>query len=535
MIRKIITIIGMLLVLPLQGYNGSFVSDLASRNLSVVSMHNIELSHTLKKVLDKVSKPNAEFELVFADSDTKKIFIIDLSTCADLSVANSVRTVQYLILLSLYQQMFQHYIVASETFLNDLLIAKKYWMHEDFYMKQPFFGKNIVYNFYSSEYKNTITAKLAALHEIENNIASILGFCLYGLSNVQKINSQDLIVEQMTLIIDQFFKLFNAPELNHEEKNDPFVVYNHALWMHDNIQQHMNLAQSGMQQNNKTPFLVDHCVGISCATLGVIAAAVFYVKNKDTVHGLYAQVQTAVPYFWKEYIVNPVVGLKEVLWEQKTKKLEHVEHFSDIPKFSDIPQSADIPEYDGYNTFLVNPILNPLVKGINTTKKDFIKTANGWKDNVVKTANEWKDASEKTLNAKIDEANDTIIKNNQVNMYLAAIVPGLLGTSALSFLSYKTYNYYVKHKNWHLPMRYIIRSIDQLVNQIARSSTEHSFMDDGKLYMLIQHFRGYIVCLDNEELFLMDNDIDELLSFDLNYAQKKGVIDRMYKTYEFLK
>jgi hypothetical protein len=53
--------------------------------------------------------------------------------------------------------------------------------------------------------------------------------------------------------------------------------------------------------------------------------------------------------------------------------------------------------------------------------------------------------------------------------------------------------------------------------------------------MLIQHFRSYIVCLDNEELFLMHNDINELLSFDVNYAQKKGVIDRMYKTYDFLK
>lgn len=552
MIRKIISIMALLFVVPLQSSNRSFVSELASRNFSVVSMHNVELSHTFKKILDKASKANTELDLVLTSSDTKKIFTIDLSSYTDVSVVSSIRTLQYLILLSLYQKIFQHYIVASETFLNDLLIAKKYWMYEDFYMKQPFFGKNILYNFYSLEYQNKITSKLAALDEIENNIAGILGFCLYGLSNIQQINNQDAIVEQMILVVDQFFKLFNAPEFHPEEKRDPVVIYNYALWMHENIQQHMNLAQLGMQQNGKNSFLADHWVGISCTTLAVIAAALMYTKHEKTVKSLCEQGKIAVPNFWQEYIVNPVVGLKEVVWDQKTKKLQHVEHFPDIPKFSDvpllsnIPQSADIPEYDGLRTLLVNPILNPLVKEINTTKKDLIKTANDWKndtvktvnewkDDVVKTANEWKDASEKTLNTKIDEANDTIIKNNQINMYLATIGPVLFGTYTLCSYAYKAYDHYIRHKNWYIPMRYIVRSIDQLVNRVARSLEGHSFVDDGKLYMLIQHFKGYIVCLDNEELFLMHNDINELLSFDLNYAQKKGVIDRMYKTYEFLK
>ncbi len=552
MIRKIISIIGMLLVASLQGYHGSFVSELASRNLSVVSVHNIELSYTLKSFLDEAQKSNTDLDSILASCAHQKIFTIDLSNYADVSVTHSIRTLQYLILLSLYQKMFQQYIIASETFLNDLLIAKKYWMYEDFYMKQPFFGKNILYNFYSSEYQNQITIKLTALHELENNIAGILGFCLYGLSNIQKTNTKDAIIEQMILVIDQFFKLFNSPGLNHEEKKDPIIVYNHALWMHDTIKEHMHLAQLNMQHNGKTKFLVDHWVGISCTTLAVITVALMYTKHKETVKLLYEQGKIAAPNFWQEYIVNPVVGLKEVVWDQKTKKLQHVEHFPDIPKFSDIPkfanipQSQEIPEYDGYSTLLVNPILNPLVKEINTTKKDLIKTANDWKDDtvktvnewkndIVKTANDWKEASEKTLNTKIDEANDTIIKNNQINMYLATISPVLFGTYAVCSSSYKAYDHYIRHKNWYLPMRYIIRSIDQLVNQIARSSTEHSFVDDGKLYMLLQHFKSYIVCLSNEELFLMHNDINELLSFDLNYAQKKGVIDRMYKTYDFLK
>lgn len=564
MIRKTISIIVIFSILAAHGYDTSFTRDLASRNFSAISIHNVKLSHTLKKHLDSVQASNSEIQNILTSTATKDIFTIDLSSYGDLSIANSVRILQYLILLSLYEKMFQHYIVASEAFLNDLLIAKKYWMYEDFYMKQPFFSKNILYNFYSSEYQNKITAKLTALHELENNIAGILGFCLYGLSSIQKVNNENVIVEQMIIIVDQFFKLLNTFELNHELKNNPFILYNHALWMHENIKQHMNSAQLGMQQNGKTFFLVDHWVGISCAAIAIIGAAIMYAKHEQTVKSLCEQGKIAAPNFWQEYIVNPVVGLKEVVWDQKTKTLQHIEHFPDIslpdtiklkpfPKLSDIPQSPDLPKYAGY----VDSMLNPAIDMVNVTKKDLITTANVWKDDIVtaiterqndiqiycnmgiqelvNVMNQWKDASEKTLNTKIDEANDTIIKNNQINMYLATIGPVLFGTYLLGSSSYKAYDHYIRNKNWYTPMRYIIHSIDQLVNQIARSSTEHSFVDDGKLYMLIQHFRGYIVCLNNEELFLMYNDINELLSFDLNYAQKKGVIDRMYKTYDFLK
>ena len=553
MIRKIISFFGLFFGIALQGcHNASFVGDLAVRNLSVISVHDVAFSHTLKTYLDTIQGQKTDLNTIFVGSNIEKIFSTDLSRYTDASAANSVRVLQNLILLSLYQKIFQHYIVTSETFLNDLLIAKKYWMYEDFHMKQPFFGKNIVYNFYSSEYQNKITAKLTALDGIENNIAGILGFCLYGLSTIQKIKHEDAIVEHMMRIIDQFFKLFNTSELNNEEKRDPVVLYNQALWMYDTIQRDMNSAQLGMKQNDKPSFLVDHWFGISCAAIAAITVGALYIKHEQTVKSVYEQGKIAAPNFLQEYVIHPVVGLKEVVWDQKTKKLQHVEHFPDIPQFADvpqfsnIPQSADLPEYDGYSTLLVNPILNPLVREINITKKDLIKTANGWKDDtvktvnewkseIIKTANEWKEASEQTLNTKIDEANDTIIKNNQINMYLATIGPVLFGTYALCSSSYKAYEHYIRNKNWYLPMRYIIRSIDQLVNQIARSCTEHNFVDDGKLYMLVQHFKSYIGCLNNEELFLMYNDIDELLSFDLNYAQKKGVIDRMYKTYEFLK
>ncbi len=534
MAHKIITILSICSVIALQGHNDLCTNELVSRNLAIISEHTPDLGNNFKIFLDKVQENDSKLATLLASDRIKEIFNLDLSSF-DVSILNSMQTMQYLILLSLCQKMFEHHTIACESFLNVVLTAKKYWMYEDFYMKQSFFGKNIVYNFYSSKYQNKITTKLQALDAIENDVAGIFGFCLYGLSNIQKIKSEDVLVEQINMIFDQFGKLFNISDLNHEQKRDPIILFNQIISMNDTIQQRMNIAQVSIKQNDKASFLVDHWFGISCATVAAITAACMYAKHEQTITSIYQQGKIAVPNFWQEYIVDPMIGLKEVVWDQKTKKLEHVQHFPDILEFPNIPESQDIPEFDGYMTYLVNPILNPLVKVINTTKKDLIKTANTWKDDIVKTANTWKEASENTLNTKIDEANNTIIKNNQINMYLATIVPVLLGSYVLYSSTFKAYDHYVKHKNWYLPMRYIIRSIDQLVNKVARSCQEHSFMDDGKLYMLVQQLKGYIVCLSNEELFLMNSDINELLSFDLNYGQKKGVIDRMYKTYEFLK
>lgn len=554
----------MLCTVTLQSYSGLNLNALASNHLEVISLYQPELSKTFKTSLEKSQKSNIDLDAIVTLEDVKKVCSVDIAEYSDASIEQSVRVIQYLILLSLYQKTFKSYIGLAETFLNDLLIAKKYWMHEDFYMKQSFFGKNIIYNFYTSEYQDKITAKIAALHQIEDDVAGILGFCLYGLSNIEKITNEDDIIKNLIMMVDSFSILFNVPECNPHQKKDPFVLYNHLLCIHEKLKKHMYFSKTNMQQNDKSSFLVEHWFGVSCATVALLTAAVLYAKNKQEVQSLYTQGKTVVPNFLHEYILNPLVGLKEVVWDGKTKKLEHVEHFPDIsmpdmiklkpfPKLSDIPQSSDMPQYTGY----VDSMLNPAIKMVNDTKKDLIITANAWKDDIVTAAterqndiqtycnigmnefvsiiNKWKDASEKTLNKKIDEANDTIIKNNQINIYLATLGPVLFGTYWICSSANKAYDHHVRHKNWYLPMKHIIRSIDQVINKVARSSSGNNFIDDGKLYMLIQHLKGYISCLTSEELFLMYNDIEELLSFDLNYGQKKGIIDRMYKTYEFLK
>lgn len=534
-IQKLITALLVLFFsMPSYGYNESLVHTMMKKHLSTNFLHRTELTDEITRALEQFKTTN-NLDILLASPDIKNICVTIVDTHTDESMKHSIPIVQHIILLMIYEKICKNYISLAEKLLNDLLTAKKYWMYEDFYMKQSVFSKNIVYNFYSSEYQNTIIKKLSVLHQVEDKVAEILGFCLYGLSNIEKIKDEDTIVQQLTVIGNQFFAIFKALEFNGQEKSKSILLYDYALCINQNLQQRMNYSQEQMKQNDKTSFMVDHGIGISCAIVAAITTAVMYAKHKPTIDAWYEQGKIASSNFSQEYVINPLVGLKEVIWDQKTKELHHMEPLANMPKIKDIPQSDDIPEYDAFSSLGISSILNPLIRFINKTTNNWVKTLNAWKDDTVKTVNEWKDSSEKTVNTKIDEVNNTIIKSNQINMYLATVGPVLFGAYWLGSSAVNTYGYYGKHANWHVPMKHIIRSLDQLINKVARSSSGHNFEDDGKLYMLIQHLKGYIVALPSEELFLMHDDIDELLSFDLNYSQKKGVIDRMYKTYEFLK
>ncbi|MBI2344826.1 hypothetical protein HYV10_02005 [Candidatus Dependentiae bacterium] len=536
MIQRLIGLFVLLCTIAVQESRPISINELISKHLVMISSSQSELGDNISHLRVILKKGDIQLDLMLESDMIQKIFQVDAFVMQEnISDKDSIRIVQYLALLYLYQKVFFDYIVISQNFLNNLMSVKKYWMYEDFYMKQPFWAKNILYNFYTVKYQNKITKNLDILYKIENEVAGILGFCLYGLFRLEKLKDEYEIINYIKEISDQF-NLLIAPDLiDNQSLEDSYLAYKRLLVMSHNIQEHINSAQITIKQNEKNSFVVDHWFGVSCTTMAIVAAALIYTQHKQTVKSLYDQGKIAIPDFLQEYLVDPLVGIKKVVWDKETKRLEHVEPFADIQKFSDIPDKQDFQKYEGFSTLLVNPILNPFVGTLNATKSDLIQTANSWKNDIVEVLNGWKKSSEKTLNKKIDEANDTIIKNNQVNMYLATLGPVLFGTYWLGSSMNNMYDHHIKHKNWYLPMKHIIRSIDQLVNKVARSLDRHNFIDDGKLYILIQNLKEYISCLNNEELFLMHNDIEELLSFDLNYSQKKGIIDRMYKTYDFLK
>lgn len=532
--QRVVTVFIIVFSVTFQSYNNFSVDNSIAQRWATISAQSTNVTMALNPLLEIFQ----EKKLNLKDSKSliiiKQIFAIDISA-QDEMVQKSFESMRSLILLSLYQKTLKDYIYLTEKILNELIAIKNYWKFEDFHMQQSFFRKNIVYNFYKSEYSKIIKTKLTMLSALEDHINTVLGFCLYGLYKIEKIDNEAIIIEQLTDIADQFLKTLHATDYNFQNQKDFLVLYDQLLCINNNFYEQVETFKVRMIENDKNSFISDHWVSVTSAIVAAITFIVICKKNETYIKSLLDQGKIAVPKFFQQYIVDPAIGLKEVAWDGKVKRLEHVEPFPDIPELLDIPSATEVPRYEGYSTLFVNPVLNPIVETINQTKKELLTTVNGWKNDFIDMGRNWVKASEKTLNTKIDEVNDTFLKSNQANIYLATIAPVLLGVYWFGSSVHNVYDYQIRYKKWHLPMKQILRSIDQVINKIEKPLERHSFVDDGKIYVLAQQLKGYVDCLNNQELFLMYDDIKELLSFDLNYAQKKGVIDRMYKTYDFLK
>jgi hypothetical protein len=224
-------------------------------------------------------------------------------------------------------------------------------------------------------------------------------------------------------------------------------------------------------------------------------------KNADQIPGLLEKTQERLADFSSQYVREPIMRLKRLLWD-----------------------SADSNGAQEWTTLTSNDDLKPSLLGWDVSSFDVtggVKYINDLSQNTVKPL---------VINInKIGPMMIDIIKNQQMNACLAVLTPvifiGYLGWSG----SKKGYASYMNN-NYYLPIKYTLRSIDRLINSVANGG-QRSYSCDGKLYMLVCHLHYYADCFSHEEQMHLQQDLKDLLSFALTYEQKKGVVDRMYRTY----
>jgi hypothetical protein len=609
--QRFLIIIALLNGIQAFSYDKLMFQNLHSRHMRNFSKKNNQSSEDKAlKALIKISQISScvTFESVLNSSAIKDLFLPNVQNNLELKIQldsqdsltvdllddetyESLLGVRYLILLYLYDQMFQRYIASTETFLNNLLNSEKYWKYEDFYMKQSWMNKNIAYNFYSSQYHASIQKKIIFLKEMEHQVAYMLGICLYGIAQIEKVSMEDQIGNHIAQFVQLFYQAYNAPTFDKENQKNPIRLYQDLVWINDHLQQHLQDAQHLLDENSKPSFFVDHAVTVSCVAATLVIAAIVYKKYEQDLPSLYNRTKSAGLNFYQEYLINPVCRIKEIVWDRKPKRIAKAsfepERFKIPPIFTDtkldmkettdallsikIPKREHQPykkvgvEGDVLGFPLVGVTANSeahkllndkdklVIDGINSFNSliDFLLAkvqafealiAQGGVG-IEKIRDQYNvemeiavKSFEEFYNKKIgEELLNPVIECIELNVYLLMVATVLGGSYIVGSGIKKGYNHYIKHENWYVPMRYIIRSIDKLLNKITRADDKPDFAQEGKLYMLIQHLNEYTICLKGEELFLMNNDIEELLSFDLNYYQKRGIVQRMYKTYEFLK
>jgi hypothetical protein len=458
--------------------------------------------------------------------------------------------VRYLVLSYLYDQMFQRYIASTETLLNSLLDSQKYWMYENFYMKQSWMKRNILYNLYSSKYNPLINKKLINLSNVEEKVAYMLGICLHGISRIEKIRSEDQMVDSMLEFVQLFYQAYNAPMIDIENQKNPIRLYQDLLWINNNLEQHMQEAKQLLDENSKPSYFVEHSAVTSCVIATIIAVAIMYKKYKQDIPGWCQRIQSIGSSVYHDYFIDSLYKIKRIAWDGTSTEFPELD-WKPLRDISSIANRLPIKEAGGYKnlgidvqTAVVGIPLSGAIRGNKEVheyvnqKEELIHQGIVTADEVI---NNGLNPIIHNINAmpkfakEIKEQIKPMIESTELTLYIGIIGLGLFGSYMMYSGFKKGYNYYINHENWYAPMRYIIRSIDQLLNKITRSDDSSDFAQDGKIYMLIQHLKEYISCLKDEELFLMNNDINELLSFDLNYHQKRGIVQRMYKTYAFLK
>jgi hypothetical protein len=525
---------------------------------------------------------------------------------------------------------------------------------------------------------------------MEQQVAYMLGICLYGIAQIEKVTMEDQIADNTAQFVRLFYQAYNAPVVDEENQKNPIKLYQDLIWINDNLQQHMEQAKQLLDENSKPSFLKEHSASASCVAATLVAAVVLYKKYEEDIPGLWQRTKSVGATFYRDYLINPAHKIKGILWDNKAtrmpkislenkidkiplidqKPISHIplieqkaighmppfdlkSNIGKMPPFKPESNIGKIPELkgklpieDGVSSLgirtpevfglsiplvqgnqglvkvvsdvkrtvnagvdfvnetgrqVVNPaidtinssvnsvgtyvdttgqeVINPAIDTINssvnsvgqyvhTTGQEVINPAIDKINSVFDVTNETIkngvnpaidkvnsgvtvtnkaigavnsmidgiDAGIESVNEAREKVINPMIETMELTLYIAMIGLGIFG----GYLAYagisKGYKHYIKHENWYVPMRYIVRSIDQLLNKITRSDEDKpDFAQDGKMYMLIQHLKEYISCLSGEELFLMNNDINELLSFDLNYYQKRGIVQRMYKTYAFLK
>lgn len=555
--------------------------------LCTVSRQHIKMSNAqyglmaehLFGIVDKLIMQKESMATIKNHCDIRMFFALPLpeQTGSDIDLCESINVAQQLMLCKIYDYFFDTYITDVENLMELIFQASEYWKQELFYCLLPWSSQSPEYWFYTARYKKELQQRINILKKEEDKILNFLGMALHGRRSIKKIDSISEICHTCRFAVMPLYKFYNTAYYQ-AATLDPLKELDQTTIFFKSIESAAEEARQLLQVCKKPNHVARHKITYAFAASVCVAACIACKVYENEIPGYLQKFQSACENFKQHYVVDPAIGIKETLWDNKTAEfkhfgplvpLSHVTFDKEIKlpppsvKLSDWEPESIIPAPQSITSALMllkqedrenidkvlNGLLQKLIDKINGEPSakldrlvlDATQALNMKLDEVVQALNikideynKKQGELEKIAHYGITFFNDNFMKNQQVNLYLAAIGPTLFATYGIYHSGNSLYNRYVKHNSWYKPMRNIVRLIDQILN-ISLGEDKPSFAIDGMLHMLIVRLKSYMYCLPQEELMLFTDDLDELLSFDLNYDQKRNLLNRMRTTYEFLR
>lgn len=395
-----------------------------------------------------------------------------------------LHTSQQLMIAQLHDHICTLHLRQMNQLLQETLTVKKYWQQELVTEKLSKLYKHPAYWLHTKSFQQVIQKKIVLLTNLELDLIKMIGMFFTVQQKMKKLDaadfSKDSCVKTALLLHDSF---------NSVGSDEPIMLYSNLPFAHDALIQKQESARRVIDSCAPPYHIKQHLSAYSALLLFFVATAVKSYQYYGDISTLQGKAVQAAASSWQEYILNPVKGLKRAVWDYSDEN---------IPKI-------EVPE----------DITNCLSTGSFGMRTSV---------NLIKYA----------LNKELDLINKGIkevVKRQQINYYLSSIMP-LVG---FLYVGYTHGRYFYNHESYLKPMCLTVRDIDVLLNKISNNQNEQSFEDSGRLYILLYQLKKSAICLTEEERIRMNEDVEQLLFFDFTCQQKQRVLERMYRTYKFLK
>ena len=535
-----------------QGYNSILLNHLQAIQTNYIYEKNNAYGKTIQKafqIFHQLSKHAGPMSLL-QQNNIANLFLLSPQKNQEAQFNKYLKDSQNIMLVYIYAKIFQEYIAQTQTLIDQALDYLHYWQTEKFYDKLPMLRKHPIYWYHSPAHKKIVCKHVQALNDLIYQATLLLGIALHGQHQFRQIQDADEILPQLLQATDPLIKHFQTIHL--PNATEPEAMFQNTVWLHQNIQVTLQNHQRILHDHAKPHHLIRHGFLYSCIALAAVGTYVLYKTHEAEMPEYHQKAIETWNYILKEYVQIPLQKLKETLWDKKILKIQKMGELAPLSASDPINIKIETTSFkvpnepmnvtvqpEPFNVPMIGlPIAIPKFK-ISASQQTvelppITVTIPPTEINAIKeTLNQNKAELRNCFNANAEIISE-LSRDQQLNLAMAAIAPTVLVSFGAYYAGKSVYNKYIKHETWYQPMQMIVREIDKTLNKLTAEATV-SFADDGMLHVLTRQLKTYISCLPNEELQLIEQDLRELSAYHLNYQQKRGVLDRMYRTYEFLK
>jgi len=470
------------------------------------------------------------------------------------------------LLSKLYLSFLQ---VAQREMLSHALLnyeSLDYWNYEDFCDNQSWYNKTILHWGSSSLYKKNIEKNIQKIDQVSYTTHSCLGLVEHVQKVLSQVTTQQEFCDNVQIVMQLQGDIVVWQDV--ATSHDFFVIIKESIKrmiVEDDFIRSFSEHQSPTYLERNWKF----CLG----AMAVTCAAAY------TCHMYQDQIKDGLNFCCDNYIKQPIEKNKEAL--QGIGKVPHLDtkEIEDLLRASELVEmgkpeaigegvgslSAAIQQLDNFTDGQAGKVasslypsnwlpswfysgtesiveeglrspqesstqeLSPADMSAAIMNKDKIILSNPDKNFVPTLSASIRLVLRIILNGEnqLNIALKEVYADNRLMISLAALIPAMAVAGTGIFAAKNLYKSYA-----YEPIRQSMRHLDRVLNNALEK--DFSFDIQGQVYFLTEQLKNKVSVLPMPESFMLHQDITELRSLELNYAQKYNILQRMYRTYKFL-